>query len=146
MKKGLMTVMFLLAMTAGMAQNDRPAKIDATTLTELLVKQLGLTSKQKTKVQALNKKYESVLGGPGMGGPRPERGNNDGNGGKRGDRGNGQRPEMTDAQKAEMQQRQTQRQAYEKELKNILTDDQYQNYQKMGRPQGNGGQRPTENR
>lgn len=64
MKKVMMTAMLMLAMTATMAQNERPAKMDATSLTELLVKQLGLSSTQKTKVSALNKKYESVLGGP----------------------------------------------------------------------------------
>ena len=141
MKKLMMTAMLMLAMTAAMAQSNKPAKMDAATLTEFLVKQLGLNSTQKTKVSALNKKYESVLGGPGMGGPRPERGNREGNNEQR-----GQRPELTDSQKAEMQQRQTQRQAYEKELKGILTDDQYKSYQNMGRPQGNGEERNHESR
>ena len=146
MKKSMMTSMLMLAMTAAMAQSNKPAKMDAATLTEFLVKQLGLNSTQKTKVSALNKKYESVLGGPGMGGPgmggpRPERGNREGNNEQR-----GQRPELTDSQKAEMQQRQTQRQAYEKELKGILTDDQYKSYQNMGRPQGNGEERNHESR
>ena len=143
MKKLMMTAMLMLAMTAAMAQSNKPAKMDAATLTEFLVKQLGLNSTQKTKVSALNKKYESVLGGPGMGGPgmggpRPERGNREGNNEQR-----GQRPELTDSQK---QQRQTQRQAYEKELKGILTDDQYKSYQNMGRPQGNGEERNHESR
>lgn len=138
MKKVMMTAMLMLAMTATMAQNERPAKMDATSLTELLVKQLGLSSTQKTKVSALNKKYESVLGGPGMGRPRHDENSNSSNSGNN---KRGQRPELTDTQKAEMQQRRTQRQAYEKELKSILTDDQYQNYQKMRRPRRNGQNR-----
>ena len=79
MKKVMMTAMLMLAMTAAMAQNERPAKMDATSLTELLVKQLGLSSTQKTKVSALNKKYESVLGGPGMGRPRHDENSNSSN-------------------------------------------------------------------
>ena len=50
MKKVMMTAMLMLAMTAAMAQNERPAKMDATSLTELLVKQLGVRRRPRCRL------------------------------------------------------------------------------------------------
>lgn len=156
MKKIIMTMVALLTMTAGMAQNENgerkaPKKLSPEELTNRMVKDLNLSNDQKAKVLKLNKEYEQVLGHPGMKrgkGPRgPKR---DGDSGateqakpdkqqlKKGDR-----PEMSEQQKAEMKQHMVKRQEYEQKLKQILTDDQYKNYQKMHkrgpRPDGNGG-------
>lgn len=132
MKKLMMTLFALASMTVAMAQNEtgrQPRKMDATTLTTMLTERLGLSSEQQAKVAALNKKYESVLAGPRMRGGRPPRRDNSESGTTE-----NKRPELTDAQKAEMKQRHEQRLAYEKELKAILTEDQYKTYQSM-RPQ-----------
>ena len=95
-------------------------------MTNRMADQLKLDDKQKSKVLDLNKEYEGVLGGPGMG-----RGFGRGQGGPGGQGGfqggqQGQRPQLTEEQRAEMQkqmqQRMEKRQEYEKKLKEILTD------------------------
>jgi Spy/CpxP family protein refolding chaperone len=146
MKKIVMTMIALLTMTAAVAQNNengqrrfqRPTPED---MTNRMADQLKLDDKQKSKVLDLNKEYEGVLGGPGMG-----RGFGRGQGGPGGFQGGqqGQRPELTEEQRAEMrkqmQQRMEQRQEYEKKLKDILTDDQYKTYQEQQQQRrGRGG-------
>lgn len=135
MKKMMMMLVALFSMTVAMAQNEngrQPRKMDAATVTTMMTQKLGLNADQQKKVEALNKKYESVLrpgfGGsrPGKGGPRPQMGQ-----GSAQDNSAGQRPELTEEQKAEMKQRFEQRAAYEKELKDILSEDQYKTYQQM---------------
>lgn len=135
MKKMMLMLVALFSMIVAMAQNAsgrQPRKIDAATVTTMMTQKLGLNADQQKKVEALNKKYESVLrpgfGGPrpGKGGPRPQMGQ-----GSVQDKSTGQRPELTDEQKAEMKQRFEQRAAYEKELKNILSEDQYKTYLQM---------------
>ena len=93
-----------------------------------MTQKLGLNADQQKKVEALNKKYESVLR-PGRGGSRHQMNQSAGQ-----NKESGQRPELTDEQKAQMKQRFEQRAAYEKELKGILSEDQYKTYQQM-RPQ-----------
>ena len=138
MKKMMLMLVALFSMTVAMAQNAngrQPRKMDAATVTTMMTQRLGLNADQQKKVEALNKKYESVLrlgfGGPrpGKGGTRPQMGQGSVQG-----KSAGQRPELTDEQKAEMKQRFEQRAAYEKELKGILSEDQYKTYQQM-RPQ-----------
>ena len=142
MKKMMLMFVALFSMTVAMAQNAdgrRPRKMDAATVTTMMTQKLGLNADQQKKVEALNKKYESVLrpgfggpcpgfGGPcpGFGGPRPQKGQDSVQ-----DKNAGQRPELTEEQKAEMKQRFEQRAAYEKELKDILSEDQYKTYQQM---------------
>ena len=131
MKKMMLMLVALFSMTVAMAQNEngrQPRKMDAATVTTMMTQKLGLNADQQKKVEALNKKYESVLR-PGRGGSRPQMGQ-----GSAQDKNGGQRPELTDEQKAEMKQRFEQRAAYEKELKGILSEDQYKTYQQM-RPQ-----------
>ena len=98
------------------------------TVTTMMTQKLGLNADQQKKVEALNKKYESVLR-PGRGGSRPQMNQSAGQ-----NKESGQRPELTDEQKAQLKQRFEQRKAYEKELKGILSEDQYKTYQQM-RPQ-----------
>ena len=75
MKKMMLMLVALFAMTVSMAQNAngrQPRKMDAATVTTMMTQQLGLNADQQKKVEALNKKYESILR-PGFGGPRPQR-------------------------------------------------------------------------
>ena len=150
MKKIVMTLVALLTMTAAVEQNNGNGqrrefkKPTPEEMTNRMADQLKLDDKQKTKVLELNKEYEGVLGGPGMG-----RGFGRGQGGPGGPGGfqggqQGQRPELTEEQRAEMrkqmQQRMEQRQEYEKKLKDILTDDQYKTYQEQQQQRrGRGG-------
>ena len=150
MKKIVMTMVALLTMTAAVAQNNENGerrefkKPTPEEMTNRMADQLKLDDKQKSKVLDLNKEYEGVLGGPGMG-----RGFGRGQGGPGGPGGfqggqQGQRPQLTEEQRAEMrkqmEQRMEQRQEYEKKLKDILTDDQYKTYQKQQQQRrGRGG-------
>ena len=135
MKQMMLMLVVLFSMTVAMAQNAngrQPRKMDAATVTTMMTQRLGLNADQQKKVEALNKKYESVLrpgmGGPrlGKGGARPQMGQ-----GSVQDKNAGQRPELTDEQKAELKKSFEQRAAYEKELKDILSEDQYKTYQQM---------------
>ena len=160
MKKIVMTMVALLTMTAAVAQNNengqrpefkRPTPEE---MTNRMADQLKLDDKQKSKVLELNKEYESVLMGPGMGGrgfgrgmgrgPRPD-GESGATQNNNQQRQRPQRPELTDEQKAQMQQMMEKRQEYDKKLKKILTDDQYKTYQEQHQRRGGrggfGGQR-----
>lgn len=128
MKKMMLMLVALFSMTVAMAQNEngrQPRKMDAATVTTMMTQKLGLNADQQKKVEALNKKYESVLR-PGRGGSRPQMNQSAGQ-----NKESGQRPELSDEQKAQMKQRFEQRAAYEKELKDILSEDQYKTYQQM---------------
>ena len=160
MKKIVMTMVALLTMTVAVAQNNENGqrrgfqRQTPEEMTNRMADQLKLDDKQKSKVLDLNKEYESVLAGPGMG-----RGFGRGPGGPGGFQGGqqGQRPQLTDEQRAEMQkmmqERMEKRQEYEKKLKEILTDDQFKTYQEQqqqrrgrggfGGPGGPRGQRPN---
>lgn len=135
MKQMMLMLVALFSMTVAMAQNAngrQPRKMDAATVTTMMTQKLALNADQQKKVEALNKKYESVLR-PGMSGPRPGKGGvrpQMGQGSVQ-DKNAGQRPELTDEQKAELKKRFEQRAAYEKELKDILSEDQYKTYQQM---------------
>ncbi len=131
--------------------------------TKRMVEKYKLSDEQATKLTALNKEYAGKLGGP-MGGPRGPRGgapqaqqdgqqqNVDGQTGAT----QQQRPELTDEQKAEMQKRmqeqKTNQEAYDKALKEILTDEQYTSYendrkqmqQRRGGPRGQRRERPQQ--
>lgn len=159
MKKIVLTMAALLTMMTAVAQQDdnnerkAPKKPTPEEMTNRLAEQLKLTDKQKTKVLALNKEYEDVIGGPGMGmggrrmGPRPDGPRPDGQTGATAQPSQQrERPQLTDAQRKEMQQRMEKRQEYDAKLKKILTDEQLQEYQKMhqhrGGRGGHGGPRP----
>ena len=168
MKKIAMTMIALLTMTAAMAQQSDNKqrrefkKIDAQEMTERMATDLKLTDQQKAQLLELNKEYQDVLGGPGMGrghrgghhGPRPEGSPDKKVDGQTGateqaqpDKANaGKRPELTEEQKAEMKKHQAKREEYTMKLKGILTDDQYKSYEKMRRHGGRGrGPRPQQN-
>jgi hypothetical protein len=155
MKKIVMTMVALLTMTAAVAQDNNSEnrqrrefkKPTPEEMTTRMTESLKLDDKQQKKVLELNKEYENVLGGPGMGrgfgrgqrGPRP-----DGQTGASQNNNNQQRPErpqMTEEQRAKMQQMMEKRQEYDKKLKEILTDDQYKTYQKQNQRRGGRGGR-----
>ena len=134
MKKIMMTLAVALMLSgAAFAQRsnkngERPTQEQiAQRMTERMASTYGLTDAQKTKVLALNKKYAGKLP---MGGFR----------GGRGARGS-QQTAKTDAQTGATQQApsseerakrrqetKANREAYQKELKAIFTDAQYQKY------------------
>jgi hypothetical protein len=146
MKKIVLMMVALLSMTAVQAQeSDKkqeqqfrgPRQVTPEQMTERMTNDLKLTDEQKTKVLALNKEYEKVIGGPGMRGPRPGRGNGEAQNGQQ----RPERPQLTDEQREqmrkEMQERMKQREEYEQKLKEILTEDQYKQYQES-RPRRRG--------
>ena len=133
MRKLVLTMFALLSMTAMMAQNDKsdkkaPKEPTPEEMTARMAKDLNLTDDQKTKVLALNKEYKDMFkGGPRMGGPRGPK--PDGKSGATDNQQRPERPQMTDAQKAEMKKHMEQRKAYDTKLKSILTADQYKSWQ-----------------
>ena len=130
MKKILLVMMALLTMTTAMAQpSDRkaPKKMTHQEMTTQMTSKLKLNDAQKAKVAALNKEYQDILMPPtppkNADGSRPEPPKN-------GDKAMPKKPNSKHMAK---------RQEYEKKLKQILTDEQYKNYQKM---QPTHGKRP----
>lgn len=145
MKKIFLTMVALLSMTAMMAQNDKsdkkaPKEPTLEEMTARMAKDLNLTDAQKTKVLALNKEYKDMFkGGPRMGGPRGPK--PDGKSGATDNQQRPERPQMTDAQKAEMKKHMEQHKAYDTKLKSILTADQYKSWQKQHKRGPKGGPR-----
>ena len=175
MKKIALTLIALLTIMAAMAQESDnkerriPRKPDAQQMTDRMAKDLGLNDKQKAQVLQLNKEYQDVLGGPGMGrGPRGGRGHHHGPrpDGKQGQKAKVKsdqqtdaqtgateqapktgkrpdRPQLTEAQKAEFKKHQAKREEYNKKLQEILTADQQKKWQESHKRRGRGrGPRP----
>lgn len=163
MKKLVLTLVAAVAMNIGaMAQEtqgerrERP-QMDPKEMiqqrTDETVKKYGLNEEQAQKLLDLNTRYfqkmgPMMMGGPrrGQGGPRPQM---------------GERPQRPEGDTVQHQRRprpefggnreemRKNREAYDTELKTILTDEQYKAYQKdeQSRRQGRGnrgprGQRP----
>ena len=145
MRKLVLTMFALLSMTAMMAQNDKsdkkaPKEPTPEEMTARMAKDLNLTDDQKTKVLALNKEYKDMFkGGPRMGGPRGPK--PDGKSEATDNQQRPERPQMTDAQKAEMKKHMEQHKAYDQKLKSILTADQYKSWQKQHKRGPKGGPR-----
>lgn len=127
MKKIFVMMVALLTMTSAMAQSsDRkaPKKMTHQEMTTQMTSKLKLNDAQKAKVAALNKEYQDILMPPEppkkADGSRPEPPKN----------GDKAMPKKLDSKHM------AKRQEYEKKLKQILTDEQYKNYQKMQPPHG----------
>lgn len=152
-KRMVLTLIAALTMTAAMAQSSNcshgddhgaPQGMFVQQLTSQLMEKLGLSTAQQKKVKKLNEDYADIFkmpaegpGGQGCPGGAPQgkpsqRPDHDGNSSAK-----GQRPELTDSQKAEMKANRTKREEYQKKLKAILSDSQYQSYQSM-QPQRQG--------
>lgn len=157
MKKMTLTMVALLSMTAMQAQDNnsiqttkqteaktlilpegqRPKVMDLNGTPELrterMAKELSLTDEQKAKVLELNKEYRDVLAqNPRQNNMRPRRQPQaDGaTSATEQQQQKRERPQLTDEQKAEMKQNMEKRKAYNDQLKTILTEEQYQKYQK----------------
>ena len=140
MKKIVLTMIAILSMTVAMAQNGErredgrePRQFTPEQMTENLAGRLNLNDDQKAKLLELNTEYKDVVfGGQRFGGrnggDRPQRNENAGEGQRP------QRPQLTEEQRAQWQERMKKRQEYEEKLKSILTEEQYKQYQEM-RPQ-----------
>lgn len=155
MKKIILTMVALLSMTAMQAQDSKnekceckkemkhgkePKKMTPEQMTDRMAKDLSLTDAQKTKVLALNKEYQDVLSkGPRMVPPRPQKPKADAETGATEQQNRPERPQLTDAQKAEMKQLKAKRDEYNTKLKSILDENQYKKYQKMQKHHGHGG-------
>lgn len=149
MKKIVLTMIAILSMTVAMAQNDErreggrePRQFTPEQMTENLAGRLNLNDDQKAKLLELNTEYKDVVfGGQRFGGRnggnRPQRNENAGEGQRP------QRPQLTEEQRAQWQERMKKRQEYEEKLKSILTEEQYKQYQEMrpqrGQRRGNNG-------
>ena len=144
MKKLLMIVAAAFLSTATFAQGfgnfDQGEMVK--NRTEEQVKQYKLNEEQAKQLEALNTKYAEKMGfgfmmmgggrgmGRGMGGQRPQGGGMGpgmGQGGPQGGFGGGQMPQMSEEQRAQMQERMRQMQenmqAYDKELEQIMTPE-----------------------
>ena len=114
-------------------QGERPSHEQmAQRMTEQMVSTYGLTDTQKAKVLALNKKYAGKIP---MGGQRDGQRNGQGRNGstKTGARTDARTGATQQAGSSEewakrRQEMQANREAYQKELKEIFTDSQYQKY------------------
>lgn len=168
MKKAIMALATtILISTSAMAQNEngqRPQRnFDKTEMvkrqTERMVSEYGLDKNQAEKLLQLNTSYADKMPRMGgqrggrRGGPRPEAGQRnrtDGNTGatQQANPNQQQRERPSKEQmEARMKEMKANQEAYNGELKKIMTDEQYAKYeanmkQRMQRPQGGrGGQR-----
>ncbi|MBQ6254235.1 MAG: DUF4890 domain-containing protein [Bacteroidales bacterium] len=165
MRKVFIFTVAALALSAGAFAQDFPqgppqgGRFDPEAMiqmrTQRMVRELGLDEAQEAKLLELNKKYSDTImarpggrpGGPGMGRPGnpPQEGQN-------ADAANADtKAAKKAAKKAKKEQRKQEEaqaadeakaalEAYENELKEILTEDQFKTYQenKNRRPQGRG--------
>lgn len=117
--------------------------------TEAVAEKYGLNEEQTQKLLELNTKYANLMGpGPGQGGGRPGGGpGGDGGSGRPeggpggpggGDSVRAERPQMSEEQRKEMQEKM---EAYDKELQEIMTEDQYNSYKSDMQNRRGGGPR-----
>jgi Spy/CpxP family protein refolding chaperone len=167
MKKMILAIVAMMTVTAAMAQGDNQQgrgerrQFDRTEMiknrTDNTVKQYGLNEEQAAKLLELNTKYADTMtprmGGRGgnrggVGRPRPDFGGN---------AQQGQRPEMNEEMRAQMEKMRKEREEaqkkYDEELQTILTPEQFKAYQadaekrmkergrRGGGPRGQRGQR-----
>ena len=164
MKKIILSIVAAMAMNCAMAQEaparDNKCKCEQCDCkgkcencdkkqqrpdrTEMMTRMLNLTPEQAEKVKALNEKYPELMrmhrgghrGGHGMRGgfgPRQDKKQDvDGTTGATAQQPR-QRPSREDMEKR-MQEMKKQREAYDAELKDILTKEQFEKYEK-NRPQ-----------
>ncbi len=148
MKKIVLSMLALLTMTTVMAQGNEkerraPKQMTAEEMTSRMTKDLSLTADQKSKVLSLNKEYQNYLGGPGMGGPRGSRPDDDAQKSSSNKQQRQGPPQMSESQKKQMKEHMAKRQEYDKKLKSILSSDQYKKYQQQNKRRGPGdGKRP----
>ena len=147
MKKSLFVIAaaLLLSICAFAQENRRQGfeRPDEATMlkmrTDRMARELGLDEAQTAKLLELNQKYPNTMMGPRMGeqgrpgmGRPPREGMNDQNATEENapkkDR-KARKAEEKKAQEAQIKEMEAAMEAYENELKGILTDDQYKTYQ-----------------
>lgn len=137
MKKMILLLVAAFTMTGAFAQDSKGEKKERKHFdrTEMMVKEYGLNEKQAARLKELNEKYPELqrFGGRGHRGHRPMMGGRDG-GQLDGNTGASaqQRPERPSREEMEkrMTERRQKQEAYDKELKGIMTEDQFYAYQK----------------
>jgi hypothetical protein len=136
MKKTILLLVAAFTMTSAMAQDNQGERKEGMRpdRTEMMVKEYGLNETQAAKLKELNDKYPELqrFGGRGRRGHRPmmggPRGQMDGNTGASAQQ-RPERPSREDMEKM-MNERRQKQEAYDKELKGIMTEDQFNAYQK----------------
>ncbi|MBO4314435.1 MAG: DUF4890 domain-containing protein [Prevotella sp.] len=141
--------------TSVMAQNEegrRPQRqqMDRTEMvkvrTERMVQEYGLNEAQAAKLQELNTSFIDKMprmGGPRMGGPRGQMGrqrNVDGGTGATVQGDNNERPSR-EQMEARMKEMRANQEAYDAELKKIMTEEQFAKYQENSQRRMQGGPR-----
>ena len=153
MKKMMMTMIAAVLMSsAAFAQEEKKCECkckqpDKTEMvkhrTDRVVKKYGLNDQQAASLLELNTKYADKFGGPrghhgkkhGMRHGKKHEGQADATTGATNPqpRGDKKRPELTEEQKAQFEARRQEmeanRKAYETELKKILSEDQFKQYE-----------------
>ena len=146
MKKIILTMIAVMAMSMSVMAQDTTqvrrqfnAEQMAKMRTDAVVQKYGLNEDQAKKLLDLNTRFADKIRPMGMGGQRGQRGLRMGNGNDRpqrmapdslranGRRGGGQRGNFGGFNREEMQKNQ---EAYNTELKTILTQEQFEAYQK----------------
>lgn len=162
MKKIILLITVAIFSTTLCMAQQKPMRKQMTPeqMTEKMVNDLQLNSKQEKKLKKLNEKYAEVLQKPdrmfqrgyfrGPNKQRPphmqkesdENVQETPNMGKRPD-SEGKRPEMSDEQREKMKEKMAefkkQQEEYQKELKDILTEAQYKKYLEMKNHRGGKG-------
>ena len=144
MKKLILAFVAMITMTSVQAQDDNSSRgerrrFDRTEMlkrrTDETAKKYGLNEEQAAKLLELNTKYADKIGA-NMGAPRDGRRGNarpgfDANRDR--NRQQGQRPQMTEEQRQQMEKQRAERLAameqYAAELQTIMTPDQFKAYQ-----------------
>lgn len=151
MKKLLVMIVAVLSVSACMAQQTiseqkAPRKqMTVSEITQNMVSKLKLDDSQAQKLSTLNQKYSTLFQRPSRPG-RPESAEKGENNGSELQKGVPAKP-SNEEMSTKMKEMQSQREAYEKELKAILTDSQYESYQKMRPGKGpKGGNRPSDDK
>src|SRR5574344_321084 len=144
-KTSVMAIAMIFAFGAtAMAQSEdsqdqqRLKKIDASEMaqerTDKMVKAYSLDNTQAEKLLALNNKYASKMGGPGMGSAHHGNKSDNGGNGKCGqckemcDTANRPQRPCKKKMKSRMKEMKANEEAYDNELKSILSDSQFKNY------------------
>ncbi|MBQ6065076.1 MAG: DUF4890 domain-containing protein [Prevotella sp.] len=156
MKKTILAIIAAITVsTSVMAQSEdgkRPErqKMDKTEMvkhqTERMVKEYGLNEAQAAQLQEVNANYFDKM--PRMGGPRPgggrgqmgERKNTDGTTGATAQGEKRERPSK-EQMEARMKEMKANQEAYEGELKKIMTEEQFAKYQENSKKRMQGGPR-----
>ena len=150
MKQKMMTMIAAVLICAAATAQDKQAdkrpekKFDKQEMirhrTNEDVKRYGLNDKQAADLLELNTKYADKMGGPRhhhhhgkKGGKGPDATPQEPKGDKQPPKDGKKRPELTPEQKAkfdaERKEREANRQAYESELKKIMTSEQFESWQ-----------------